>query len=467
VLLVVLCISGLSLAVQSERGAAAEPVTTAAAGSTPVATPVLSARRVPELIASRVADRRLDAHIDELLAAAPPDTCLTVAVGGRIVYSKDPDRSLVPASIEKLMTAEAALAVLGPDDVLTTKVASDVQPQAGVLDGNVFMIGGGDPLLMTDPYVNHFKHQPVVHSSLETLADRVVAAGITRITGGVVGDESRYDRERYLPQWPARFQTSAEIGPMGALMVNDGLVAFPPTPDVRTPKETPADDPAVHAADQLTQLLRARGVTIDREASSGVTPQEAHDLASLDSEPVRNIVAAMLTESDNGTAELLTKEIGVHQAGDGTTASGTAAITASLSSRLSLDGTRQFDGSGLASENRVTCTAVQSLLDQDGPHSTLASMLPVAGQTGTLAERFLTSPANGRVRAKTGTLNEATALAGYVDSAQGVSLSFTFLMNTQDPRRITADDVALEDQLADLLVGYPEAVDVSQIGPRP
>src|SRR5205814_1739056 len=81
---------------------------------------------------------------------------------------------------------------------------------------------------LTPPYVQHFKHQPVVHSSLEELADRIKAAGVGHIEGSVVGDDARFDTQRYLPQWPARFASLGEIGPMSALLVNDGLAEFPP-----------------------------------------------------------------------------------------------------------------------------------------------------------------------------------------------------------------------------------------------
>jgi len=430
-------------------------------------TPVLSARRVPELIAARIADNRLAVRLTELLGRAPEARCLTVAVSGRLVFNERPTEPLIPASIAKLLTAQAILDALGPDAVLTTTAVSDTTPQNGQLTGNVWMVGGGDPLLMTDAYVQHYKHQPVTHSDLATLADRVVAAGITRITGSVIGDDSRYDAQRFLPQWPTRFVFSAEIGPMSALAVNDGFVEFPPSPDVKTPTLKPADDAATHAADQLTQLLAAKGVTVDGAPSSGPAPAGSGEIARLDSQPIGKIVAAMLTESDNGSAELLTKELAVHSGASGTTAAGAAEIRKALQDRLPLDGTTQFDGSGLATENRETCGAVQALLDQQGPTSALAAGMPVAGQTGTLDIRFVGTPLAGRMRAKTGTLDQATALAGYLQSLQGSQLSFAFLMNAAEGRKVTAADVGLEEELADILVQYPEAVDVAQLGPKP
>src|SRR5205807_5552155 len=146
------------------------------------------------------------------------------------------------------------------------------------------------------------------------------------------------------------------------------------------------------------------------------------------------------TESDNGSAELLTKELGVRDSGTGSTAAGVAAITKALRAEgLPLDGTIQFDGSGLADNDRETCAAVQAVLDREGPQSAFAAGFPVAAQSGTLAERFVGTPLAGRLRAKTGTLNQATALAGYLQTLQGGQSSFAFLMNTPAPRRITED----------------------------
>jgi D-alanyl-D-alanine carboxypeptidase/D-alanyl-D-alanine-endopeptidase (penicillin-binding protein 4) len=255
---------------------------------------------------------------------------------------------------------------------------------------------------------------------------------------------------------------------MSALLVNDGLVAFPPSPDVRVPKETPADDAATHAADQLTQLLVARGVTVDGAPGSGPAPTDAKEVAHLDSQPVGAITAAMLTESDNGSAELLTKELGVRDSGVGSTAAGVAAVTKALRGEdLPLDDSVQFDGSGLADDDRATCAAVQALLDRQGPASAFATSLPVAGQTGTLAERFLDTPLAGRLHAKTGTLNQSTALAGYLDTVQGARASFAFLINVPVPQVISADDVGLEEELAGILVKYPETVDIAKLEPAP
>ncbi|HEX2381081.1 MAG TPA: D-alanyl-D-alanine carboxypeptidase/D-alanyl-D-alanine-endopeptidase [Acidimicrobiales bacterium] len=463
VALAVVMIAATAIALQAERA----PGAAAATGVRTALTPVLSARRVPELIAAPVADRRLVAHLNDLVSRTPGSSCLTVAVDGRTVFSSESTSPIIPASVEKLATAQAALSKLDPNAVLTTSVKTGSPPHDGVVDGDIWLVGGGDPLLMTDAYAEHFKHQPVTHTDFEALADRVVAAGVHEVRGSVVGDDSRYDRARVVPQWADEAITAHDIGPLGALVVNDGLTQFPPTSDARTPRETAAVDPATDAANQLTRLLQARGVVVMGAPASGSAPRDATEVAKLESPPIDQVVATMVRESDNEAAELLTKEIGLHDTGAGTTANGIAGIRQVFQDRnLPLDGVAQVDGSGLSRDDQVTCAFVQALLDAEGPASTLAKDMPVAGQTGTLAERFVGTPIVGQLRAKTGTLNQVTALAGYVQTARGAQMSFSYIINLPPPKVITSDDVALEDELGAILFQYPETPDINALGPK-
>ncbi len=461
--LVVASLTATAIAIQTERApASAAPNATAAA-----LTPVLSARRVPDLIAQPVADRRLDAHLTDLVNRTPGSSCLTVAVDGRTVFSSNPTTPVIPASVEKLQTAEAALTKLGPTTVLTTSVKAASPPDHGVVNGDLWLVGGGDPLLMTDAYAASFRDQPVTRTSLEQLADRIVAAGVHQVQGSVAGDDSRYDRARGVPQWAGQDISADDIGPLGALMVNDGLTQFPPSFDVHVPRNTAAADPAQDAANQLTELLEARGVEVSGPPVSGTAPQNNVEVTKIDSKPLDQIVGEMLRESDNETAELLTKELGVRFGGGGTTANGTAVIHQTLKDKgLPVDGTTEVDGSGLSRSDQTTCGFIQALLDSEGPGSTFSNDFAVAGQTGTLALRFLGTPLVGRLRAKTGTLNQVTALAGYLQTAKGSHVSFAYVINLPPPRVVTGDDVAMGDQLGNILFQYPEAPDPSVIGPK-
>jgi D-alanyl-D-alanine carboxypeptidase/D-alanyl-D-alanine-endopeptidase (penicillin-binding protein 4) len=307
-----------------------------------------------------------------------------------------------------------------------------------------------------------------VRTSLEELADAVVAAGITRIEGRVVGDETRYDTDRYPDAWPARFVTQDQSGPLSALTVNDAWVAFPPNPDTRVPDEEPAPDPAAHAAGVLASLLAGRGVTVTGGAASGPAPAGAVEVAAIDSPPLADVLGQMLRESDNQTAELLLKELAVARGRPGTTLDG-AAVVAEVVGGLGLTEAvaAVVDGSGLAVEDHVTCELVQGLLDRAGPESVIADGLAVAGQSGTLALRFLNTPVAGRLRGKTGTLNQVTALAGYVETLAGADVSFSFIVNLPPDQIVDADDLRVQDALATVLLDYPQGPSLDELGPQP
>jgi D-alanyl-D-alanine carboxypeptidase/D-alanyl-D-alanine-endopeptidase (penicillin-binding protein 4) len=459
---------------ESEPEAASSPGQAAA-------TPVLSARRVPQLLTTPVADRRLNDALAGLMAQVPGTSCLTVRVGDREVFADDPDAALVPASVEKLVTATAALELVPADFRYRTTVAAIAPPQAGVVTGDLYLIGNGDPLLMTDDYEHSFRERPEVSTDLEGFADAVVAAGVEVVQGGVIGDGSRYDDLRSVPAWPARFAGQNVTGPLGALMFNDGFVSVtpePPAPETDegnepAPNAAPpqqrqaAPDPAAHAATVLTGLLEARGVDVQGFPATGVAPAGLVEVAGVDSPPFEDVVGQMLLTSDNTTAELVTKELGAEFGGAGSTAAGVEVMRSTLVDLgLPMDGVQVADGSGLADANRLTCRLVQALLDRSGPASFLGTSLPIAGETGTLAERFEGTPVEGRLRAKTGTLRQATALAGYIDPSAGPTLSFAYIVNLGGGDAVSSADRGLQRQLGEIMVRYPEVPPLSEIGPR-
>ena len=369
--------------------------TTAATTSTPpAATEVPAPRLVAEL---------------ERLWTAVPDGCAAVEVHGQRVFSRAVDDPVQPASLIKLFTAAAALDILGPESRLSTQVRGRIDAR-GMVDGDLVLAGGGDPVLGTDAWARSELRDSQPHTSLDTLADRVVAAGVRRVRGAVLGDESRYDAERIVAAWPQRLVDDGEIGPLSALVANDGFETWG-HPGV------PFDDPARGTAGLFHDLLVKRGVVIDEAPRSGVG-RAPPLIVSIDSPPVGALVADMLRRSDNGTAELLVKEIGYRGAGEGSTSAGVTAVEASTEARgVVLDGVVIADGSGLSDADRVTCHSLTSLLARTAP--VLRPSLPVAGRSGTLRNRFASTPAAGRVRAKTGSLNGISAIAGYADTGSG------------------------------------------------
>lgn len=428
------------------------------------ATPLLSARRAPEVLAEPVAARRLTADLQGWLAQSPPDTCLVVDDAGQHVFEHNPTTPLAGASTQKLLTSTALLLALGADATLeTTAVAADA-PERGVIDGHLYMVGGGDALLATRSWRDHFRRQPRTIADIEQLAQAVVDAGVTRITGSVIGDASRYESRTYHPAWPRRFFDDREIGPIGGLMVNDGFASFPSAATPGAPT-LPSTNVGADAANILTLALRVRGVEVVGPPRSGAAPGDAAEVATMPSLPIRDIVAEMLTDSDNETAEAALKEVGHVESGEGSWAAGAAAATELLSGAgVTMDGVEVVDGSGLSDRNQLTCTTLVDVLTNPDTGQVVREGLAVAGETGTLATRYDGTAAEGRLRAKTGTLRNVTALAGEIDVADGDTVTFAYVANVPDPGQISSDQIGLTG-LADLLMRYPEGVDLAALQP--
>ena len=431
-------------------------------GGAPSRTSVLSLRRAPALLSQFVADGRLAARLDGFLADAAlgggrERSCVVVRQGGRDVYARRARELLTPASNLKLVTAVTALTKLGQTTTFETTVRS-ARPVNGVVDGPLWVVGSGDPLLGTKAYAESFVNQPQLRTPYEDLAAKVVAAGVREVRGGVMGDDTRYDAQRYLPTWKRSYVTEGHVGPESALAVNDGFTVF-------TPRKVVATEPAVAAAALFADLLRAQGVVVSGAPGAGKAPTGLAPVASVKSPPVKEIVGAMLRESDNNTAELLVKELGQRFANAGTTTAGLGVIRDTLAAaKLPATEVEAVDGSGLDRGDRATCNLLAGILAEDGPDGAIASGLAVAGETGTLADRFDNHPAQGRLRAKTGFLDGVVGLSGFIEPARGDQLLFSFLANDL-PVPTERPGYAAQERLAAALVTYPEAPAETELQP--
>jgi len=351
-----------------------------------------------------------------------------VTDGPHVVFERNPDALVLPASTMKLLTATAVLVRIDPNTRLRTSLVTATTPDAtGTINGDLYLVGGGDPLLGTLPFGTHFTRQPHLITAMEVLADRMRDAGVHHITGRVVGDDSRYDRQRYLATWPASYVSDHEAGPLSALLVNDGDAAW-------SPREVPFADPAAGGAGVFAALLRQRGITIDGETAAGTAPRGGVEVAGMDSPTIAELVKETLLDSNNNGAELLLRELGLRVLGQGTTDAGRRVVVDTLTRMgMPMSGVNVVDGSGLDRGNRVTCRLLTALLTTSPVRWLIAGGLPVAGQTGTLAKRFLRTPVAGHLSAKTGTLHGVAALAGYADGAAGARLTFAYLQNGVGP----------------------------------
>ncbi|MDP7410533.1 MAG: D-alanyl-D-alanine carboxypeptidase/D-alanyl-D-alanine-endopeptidase [Acidimicrobiales bacterium] len=429
-------------------------------------TPLISVRRIPLFLQAPEADRRLVADLRDVASGLPDNSCVAVTEFDRLIYGFNEVTPLIPASTQKLLLGLAALESMGANQVFTTRLVSRTPPLNGVVDGDVWLVGGGDPVLMTDGYVNRFDDE-MAFTNMEHLADKLVDAGVSSISGAVIGDESRFDSLRYVESWPERFRPGQQnqAGPLSALSVNDGF-SWWHAENTANGLNTPAGDPAAFAAAFFDDLLEDRDVAIRRSAQAGIAPLDAVvELASIDSPPLADIVTQMLVTSDNTTAELLLKNLGAIVSPPGSSATGTGVLLTALSAAgHDLSGVVVADGSGLDPANRVTCRILTTVLEDADHGPALVAGLAVAGRSGTMRRRLVGSSAEGRARAKTGTLRDVTSLAGQVETIEGRVLSFAVLTNAEPlPDRVKR----LHDQVVLKLVAYPSGPDLDLLGPLP
>ncbi|MFZ9518512.1 MAG: D-alanyl-D-alanine carboxypeptidase, partial [Ilumatobacteraceae bacterium] len=278
---------------------AAEPLSLPLATEPAPTEPIFSVRRIARTTAIEARVSNVRSLLADFTKALPPDSCVVVRAETREVSATRASRPLIPASNMKLLVAAAALDVLGADYRFTTSLIGN--RVGDTIVGNLWLVGGGDPVLSTRAYPPTQLYPTTSPTFLDSLADELRASGINKITGSVVGDESRYDDERYVPTWGDGIR-SIEAGPLGALMVDDGTLLGDPF--------KPAQ-PAVGAATAFTRLLRARGITVIAAPRSGVAPTDGVTIGEVISAPLGVLLGDVLANSDNNAAELLMKEIGL------------------------------------------------------------------------------------------------------------------------------------------------------------
>jgi D-alanyl-D-alanine carboxypeptidase/D-alanyl-D-alanine-endopeptidase (penicillin-binding protein 4) len=308
------------------------------------------------------------------------------------VYARNADASLLPASNEKLPVTFAALRELGPYYRFRTEVLGVGSQDGPVWRGDLVLKGHGDPTLSS--------------LQLQRLAAQLKEQGIRRVTGRVIGDESWFDSRRMVAGW-LRGYYIWESPPLSALAVDRDryhgkIGTIPP----------------LSTAIRFHELLRRRGIVAGKPAT-GRAPAGAFTLATVYSDPLGEVLAAMDRESDNYAAELLLKTLGAEIEGVGTSAAGAAVVIQSLrDAGVPTEGVRIVDGSGLSHGDRLSARTLGSLLvaawTDPNLRDWLWAALPVAGVSGTLEDRLRARPARGVVRAKTGTTAVASALSGYV-----------------------------------------------------
>jgi serine-type D-Ala-D-Ala carboxypeptidase/endopeptidase (penicillin-binding protein 4) len=370
--------------------------------------------------AGAAADPALLSKLGRYMGAAGSGSGAYVAnlTDGETVFRWRPGRARILASNTKLFTTAAALARFGTEGTLGTEVLGVGSPDVeGVWRGDLYLRGGGDPTFGGRSFT---RRRYRVAPTVEGLARALDAAGIQRVTGRIVGDESAFDPLRGGPD--SGYGTSSWVGPLSALSFNHGWA------DERG--SVFQVNPPVFAAARLDGALEARGIRVRAAPRAGVTPRGAEVLASVESPPMADVVRMTNKPSDNFFAEMLLKGLARQANGRGTTAGG-ARLVADFARELGAP-IRMVDGSGLSRGNQAAPRRVVRFLTamqgRDEFEAWYAS-LPVAGRDGTLAGRMRSGAASGRCRAKTGTLSNVSALSGFCEARSGDLYAFSILMN--------------------------------------
>ena len=441
---------------------------------------------------------------DPKLKGATATVSVRKASDGEIIYSHLADTRVHPASVMKLLTGAAALETLGVNYTFKTELYMDGQIQNGVLHGDLYLKGQGDPTLLK--------------KDLKTFAAELTAKGIRTVNGNIYGDDGWYDDIRLSQDlnWSDEpFYTGAQVSALTLSPNKDydsGTTIVEVTPAKKSGQAgkvnmVPANsylkivnntktvakkgekgikverrhgtntiivsgtipvgaskvrswssvwDPTNYTVNVFKHVLEDQGIifSVNPKTERGKVPKNATLLTAKQSMPLEQLFMPLMKLSNNGHAEVLVKEMGRLQGGAGSWDKGLSVMAGTLA-EMGLDTKNmQFrDGSGMSHKNLVTANEVTSLLykaQSESWYPIFLNALPVAGHDerlvgGTLRHRMKGTVAAGNVRAKTGALNGVTALSGYVETKDGETLIFSIMVNNYLSDSITdvLDEIAI------------------------
>ena len=416
----------------------------AASPPTPVVTPLESLRHS---IDSLVNDPKF-ANAQIGLLIVNPKT-------GDTIYSRNAGKLFMPASNQKILTSAVALAQLGPDYRYHTVIAKRGELKDSVLTGDLIVIGRGDPT-MSDR----------VHGSaanaMAAVADSIRARGITRVTGALRQGGNAFPDSIYGYGWEWDDIGGESGAPIDELLFNEGMVQRAAKIDGRdTVISIATRTPGYVYLSALYTALLQRGVRIDGlvnlTADSLSLPYDT--VYVIESPPLREILKVFMKPSQNQIGEALLKTIGLEKTGIGSADAGAEVITTQLRD-WGVDSSEVvvYDGSGLSRHDLVTPRTIVKILSamrKDTAFSVYYDAFPIAGVDGTIRSRMKGTAAENNLRGKTGTIEFVRSLSGYVDTADGQRLVFSFLSNhfTTPVSEITR----VQDAVGALLASYRSA----------
>jgi len=331
------------------------------------------------------------------------------------IFDDGAQRAVTPASTQKLIVAATALDALGPQYRYHTVLAGhDGIGHDGELDGNLWLIGSGDPSLQS--------------TDLRNGIGMLARSGLHRIAGGVVVDDTTLRGPGLNPHWAAEDNGQDYAAPTSAVSLDgDTIESQQEIGGVEQRLFTPMQDVPRYVAGRLNGMLVAQGILPSMPPAVGAAPLESVVLWDHRSAPLQTLESHMLYVSDNHYAEQLLRTIGEESAQVPNDAGGIGAEREFLERRgIPSPGLKLFDGSGLSPANRVAGITLARLLAAE--EASLYLLLPLGGRQGTLDDYDFTT-ALGRVRAKSGHISGVSALAGYVTTRRHGRVAFAFLID--------------------------------------
>lgn len=401
---------------------------------TPTQSPTPTPTPTPTMLRTcSVADRAGDPRLAQLQAQ------VTNATTGEVLFDRGGSTASRAASVTKVPTMAAALAVLGPDFRATTKTVAGTQP------GSVVLVGGGDLTLSRTPSGHRTAYGNVAHlddlaaQTLKAYQANPANAGVPLTT--VIYDSSYFGGPAWEPSWNSKEIGDGYMPNITALMVDGDRQ----NPDSGTSPR--GSDPAKTAASAFASALGASTVT------AGKAPAGAATLGTVSSPTVAALMERIITYSDNTAAEMLARLTAI-ASGAGNTFT---AIDAGVKKGLSVYGLDTSalhfaDGSGLSDNNAITPDYLNRLFIQVAAKADnlgyILDALPVAGEKGSLSYggRFdgENAVADGSVLAKTGWIDTGYTLAGIIHAKDGTLLTFTIyaLGNVDEEAKQAIDTLA-------------------------
>ena len=421
---------------------------------------------------------------------------------GRLLYGRNADRMMIPASNTKLVVTAVAAALLPPEFTVNTSVYGTGPVVDGVLRGDLVLYGRGDPAFGVRCYAidtmasGACERDPA--APLRKLVDGLRARGVRSVEGGIVGDGSYFETTIVHPAWDWFDTFWWYAAPVSGLTLNDNSVdiKWAPGPAVGAPAsisiwpdyhgftfenrtrtveaEGETDigdriwrhpgtmnawaegtvalghrggtdyfavpDPNLFAARALRSLLAEAGIAVTGETRSTTDSlayahaRSTAPLAEVASRPLRDWIFPILNTSQNLYAEVLLKQLGKQFGTAGSWQEGIKVERRFLIDSVGVDSAQfaVYDGSGLASENLVSPLAFTQVLRFMRNHPRFATFIagmPQSGKRGSLRTRFIGTPLEGRVMAKTGSISRVNTLSGYIDTPNGRRLTFSVQAN--------------------------------------